>query len=342
MPKITVVITTYNLEPFIGRCLDELLYQTFDDYNILIFDDCSTDNTSDILKSYISLHPERMRAVFLPENLGSPSKTRNTALDSGKIDGEYVIFLDGDDSIEPDFLKVLYELARENDSEISICAYDRVEAETERRLCVEMLGFPVIVDLPSNDDTLAFINGSLWNKLIKTSVIEDTRIPNFRVGEDLCFLQMLYQKCNRIAFTERILIHYHTRGNSVISNTQPEDIYAFASELIKLHGETSDVKMSATLELLAFVHIGISMAIRAKDNPAISMRQHLKWTYGYFADNFGVFKSSRFLKFRALRRHKAKGYALWICLLLYRLHLFWVFIFLYQAFRKISRRDIKF
>jgi len=360
MPKITVVITTYNLEAMIGACLDELLAQTFQDFNILVVDDKSTDKTADIVSAYMARFPGRISTVLPEENLGSPSRTRNAALDSGCIDGDYVIFLDGDDSIEPDFLESLYTLVVEADADIAMCAYERVDVETGRVLCVEMQGFPAVVDLPPVDDTISFFNVSVWNKLIRTAIIGDVRFPDFCAGEDLCFFLRLYANCNRIALTERVLLHYRVRSASVTSNTPLEDIRAFAAELAKLYYELRDGACSGVVngdtggaicgdavftdavELLVFIHIGVSMALRASDTPGINVRQQLSWTRLFFVEHFMLFKGSRFLRFGSLRRRGVRGLALWVCLLLYKLRSFGVFLFFYKLFRRVSRRDIKF
>lgn len=342
MPEITVIITTYNLESMIAQCLDELFAQTFQDFNILIVDDCSRDSTADIVRQYIVRHPGRIQAVFWDENLGSPGMVRNAAIDSGKIDGKYVVFLDGDDSVKPCFLEVLHDLASQTGAEISICAYERVERENGHVLCTEMRGFPATTRLPPIGDILAFINTSLWNKLILTSIIGETRVPHFKVGEDLCFLHRLYAKCEKIAFTDYLLIRYKVRKDSVISNTGLDAIKAFAAELASLYVDDNRTGYRDTTALTAFIHIGISMALRAADNPAIDLKEHLEWTRRYFKENFLFFKNCAFLRPSSLLRHGVKGLAIGVCLLLYRVRGFHAFISIYRIMTRLLRIDIKF
>ncbi|MDR2571233.1 MAG: glycosyltransferase [Oscillospiraceae bacterium] len=345
MFKVTVVVTTYNLQMMIAACFDELLSQTFQDFNVLVVDDCSTDKTADIVREYIMRFPERIDAIFLEQNLGSPSRVRNTALDSGKINGEYVIFLDGDDSIEPVFLETLFDIAKKTNADITLCVYDRVDTKTGRVICVEMQGFDELIELPSDDDVIAFFNVAVWNKLIKTKLIEEVRFPDFCAGEDLCFFLQLYIKCKKIALTDKVLLHYRVRSASVTSNTPLEDIRAFAMELLKLHSQLQDGIYKDITELLVFIHIGVSMTVRATDNTSISActaREYLLWTRAYLIEHFRLFKNSRFLRFGSLKKHGIRGWALWTCLLLYKLRMFGVFIFLYKVFRKYTNKDIKF
>ena len=127
MPEITVVITTYNLEAYIGTCLEELFSGTYQDFDVVLVDDGSKDQTVDIVETYAQRYPGRIHPIFLQKNLGSPAKTRNWALNSGFIDGKYVVFLDGDDSLEPEYLERLHMLALQSGADTVICAYDRVE-----------------------------------------------------------------------------------------------------------------------------------------------------------------------------------------------------------------------
>lgn len=342
MTKVTVVITTYNLERYIATCLDELLAQTFQDFDLLIFDDYSNDSTVSVMETYRKNFKDRLRFIVASENMGSPARSRNAAMDSGLIHGEYVVFLDGDDNIKPDFLEKLYGAATCNHADITMCAYSRIEEESKKVLCTEMTGFPKIIDMPPKSDILAFINGSLWNKLIVTKLIDDTRIPDFKVGEDLSFLQALYRKCKRIVSIQEDLIHYNVRTASVISNTQQATIIRFAEEFVIQYQQTNEPELKETIALTAFIHIGISMAIRAYDNKNIDIKKHLQWTTQYFYTNFAMFRKMKFLKLTSLFHHGIKGFAIWICKILYILGCFRLFLATYRFITKTLSIDFKF
>lgn len=338
---ISVVITTYNLERQLPFCLDELFSQTYKDFDVLIVDDCSKDGTRSVIDRYCELCPERIKAVKLEKNLGRPAFVRNKAIDTG-LTGKYVVFLDGDDHIEPTFLEKLFTAAEAHSADITFCGYDRVTEEDGRVLCKEMLGFPSCFEAGNCGDTLAFINTSLWNKLILTELIGDSRMPAFAVGEDACFLQELYTKSDKIASVDEVLIHYQVRGTSVISNTALDTIIAFADELLRIHSQCPDRARREVLELTAFIHIGLSMAFRASDNKNIKLSQHLKWTRNYLKNNYGFFRKNSLFKLSNLKKHGFKGLAIWGSLLLYRLNMFRIFLFLYKCMTRILGIDIKF
>ena len=115
----------YNAEKTLQRAVDSVLNQTYQDFDIVLVDDCSKDRTRDWVQDYVNRYPRRIQTFYLDQNLGSPAKTRNWALNSGFIDGKYVVFLDGDDSIEPQYLERLHTLIEETGADVAVCAYDR-------------------------------------------------------------------------------------------------------------------------------------------------------------------------------------------------------------------------
>lgn len=261
MPEITVVITTYNLEAYIGACLEELFSGTYQDFDVVLVDDCSKDKTVSIIKAYAEKFPGRIHSAFLQKNLGSPAKTRNWALDSGFIDGKYVVFLDGDDSLEPEYLEKLHTLALQNGADVAVCAYDRVEEGSGRVLCTEMQGFPGADDASCPKMILlAFIQRGLDGiNCFAAILLWAATDPDFKVGEDLCYQQAIYRDCSSIACTDEVLIHYRVRTASVISNTEERTIRCFAEELARQYHQAQDPAQKDTIGLLAFIHIGISM-----------------------------------------------------------------------------------
>lgn len=340
MPAITVVITTHNLEKYIGCCLKELYAQTFQNFEILIIDDASSDRTIEVIEQYRERFKNRLMTIYLKENRGMPSLTRNVALESGYIHGEYVLFLDGDDSIEQDMLETLYNLTTQEADEaadVAICAYDRVYISTDQSIVIEMQNFPACIMMPPEDDSICFINTSPWNKLWRRGIIEGLRYPEFKVGEEVSFNFRGYVNSKKIVFTDKVLIHYRVRGDSVISNTDENTIWYFAGEMLSLYNEQNGI-WKELAGLLTFVHIGLSMSLRAADNPAINLRTHMKRVRGYFKSDFGWFKGNHFLTLSSLRKRGFKGIAIWGAYISYRIGLFRLVLWAY----KVLGLNIKF
>lgn len=113
MPKISVIIPVYNVEKFLSRCLDSVLAQTFEDFEVVCINDGSTDRSGEILKEYAKIDG-RIR-VYRQKNRGL-SVARNNGLNYSN--GEYIYFLDSDDTIHPQCLEIIYFFSTKYDAEL--------------------------------------------------------------------------------------------------------------------------------------------------------------------------------------------------------------------------------
>ncbi len=341
MTEISVAITAHNSEKFLRTCLEELEVQTFLNFEVIVYDDCSTDRTRTILKECQNRMP-RLQFILGDKLCGSPGAARNAILKSGKLSGKYVVFLDGDDRLEPHFLERLYLTAQRHSADITICSYDRFEDETGHVLCREMCGFPDVIFMPPKDDILAFINGALWNKLIRMDCVAGKQIPDFQAGEDLCFQLELYRNVKRIACVDEVLIHYRVHASSIISNTQEKTVYCFAEELARLHSAEDARWMRSTIAEIALIHIGVSMPLRVCDNRQVNMHKLLKWIYEYFKSEYNLFRKEDYLTLHRLLKHGVKGLGIWTAKICYRIHCFPLYLTLYKLLTNIFHIDIKF
>lgn len=343
MPAITVAITAYNLEKYITRCMEELLAQTFHDFEIIVYDDCSKDHTRQMLLEMQSAYPQKIRTILGETPLRRPARARNAILDSGLIRGTYLVFLDGDDNIEPDFLESLYTAAEKHQADVTFCAYDRFEDETGHVICKEAANFPEVLEFGAKEcPNLAFVNASLWNKLIRTDIIKDLRLPDFQVGEDASFLLALYTHSKKIAYTGKILIHYRVRTASVISNTPEETVYQFAEEIFRLYQTAPTQWLRDSISLAAFIHIGISMPFRLYDNPTAGFDELLAWITRYFAEQYGWFENAAWRHGSQLIRYGVRGIGIMTVFWCYHLHCFRLFLKIYRFFTSRFHFDIKF
>ena len=119
IPAISVIIPLYNVEKYIGECLDSLLAQTFQNFEVIVVDDCSTDNSPAIVKSYIPKFNGRLRLASTKKNSGSGTLPRNIGLAYSR--GEYIFFMDNDDAVTPTAFEELYFLAKKFNADVVHC-----------------------------------------------------------------------------------------------------------------------------------------------------------------------------------------------------------------------------
>lgn len=314
---VTVVITAYNLEKYIDSCFDGLVSQDMQDFDVLFVNDASTDKTMEMVSRWKEHFKSRLHILDLDNNTGMPALARNAALDSGLIDGEYVLFIDGDDLIENNMLSKLYNTALQGEkADVCICAFDRIDKATGKRISTDMKGFPSEYFITGDDDMLAFINTSPWNKLWNYDVIRELRYPSFKVGEEVSFNFRGYMAANKIRFIDDVLIHYMVHRDSVISNTEEKTIWDFAEDLKKLEREVPE-KYKNVVQLIIFIHIGLSMATRACENDKVDFNDYSKKINLYF-NEFRWFEGNDFLSFMNLSRRGLKGICIWLAFLMYK------------------------
>ncbi len=102
MPKVSIIIPTYNGEKFINKTIESVVGQTYKDWELIIVDDFSNDNTKEIIKEW-EKEDKRIRSIFLDKNSGGPAHPKNIGIENSK--GEYVAFLDHDDEWMPEKLE---------------------------------------------------------------------------------------------------------------------------------------------------------------------------------------------------------------------------------------------
>lgn len=238
-PAVSVIIPMYNMEKYIGECLDSILAQTFKDYELLVVDDCSTDNSLEIVESYIPKFDGRLNLIRSEKNSGScPGIPRNIAIDLAR--GEYIMFIDADDAVTPTALEELYPIAKKFDADILHCqkyyelmedvsvkdkknlkevSEERAEFVTEPVLMFESLaervedyGFHRAMPVP-------------WNKLFRRKLITENNItfPKFHAGSDIFFNFFALCLAKNVVHVPNIYYIYRQRTNSVCRKELPSD-----------------------------------------------------------------------------------------------------------------------
>ena len=118
-PAVSVIIPMFNAEKYVAECLDSLLNQTFQNFEVIVVDDCSTDNSVAIVKSYVEKFAGCLKIYHMEKNSGSAPAPRNKGFIISR--GEYVFFMDVDDLITPTALEELYTLAKNFDADVVYC-----------------------------------------------------------------------------------------------------------------------------------------------------------------------------------------------------------------------------
>lgn len=182
MSKLSIIVTTYNIDKYIEKCLDSICNQTLKDIEIIIVDDGSSDNTTTIIKQYAEKDPRIIPILFEKNTIGGVATAGNAGLEVAK--GDYIGFADGDDWYELDMFERLYNKAVAVDAEIAFCNY--LEYDEVNDINKEPSDFKKWNELSAfNGDleqseafkkTILRFNPVPWRKIYKREFIETNNI----------------------------------------------------------------------------------------------------------------------------------------------------------------------
>ena len=218
---ISVIVPIYNVEKYLSECIDTLIKQSFDNLEIILIDDGSTDNCPTICDEY---QKKDKRIKVIHKKNGGLSDARNSGLKIAK--GEYIIFVDSDDFVNINFVEVLYNLCVQNNSEMAICKFARVQEITdvdwefldnsyEKEI---MTGKEFTISVyEGKSENLGFV---AWNKIYKKELFEKNKIeyPVNRYYEDTFTTFKLLYYSKKVVVTDVPLYYYRSREGSIITS----------------------------------------------------------------------------------------------------------------------------
>lgn len=210
---ISVIVPVFNIEKYVGRCIDSILNQSYMNFELILVDDGSIDSSGSICDEY-ALKDKRVKVIH--KKNGGLSSARNAGLDVAK--GEYISLIDGDDFVHRDFLKILYQNAIENNADLVCCDFKRI---TEKDIVdVKQQKESGAVRLFTNDEAFAarwIIFVMAWNKLYKKRLFETCRYPEGKLHEDEFVFHRLLFQCEVVVHVNAELYYYFCRENSIIN-----------------------------------------------------------------------------------------------------------------------------
>lgn len=228
--KVTVIVPIYNVENYLKKCLDSILRQTYNNLEIILINDGSTDGSKNIAEEY---QEKDQRVILLNKENGGLSDARNYGIE--RASGEYITFIDSDDEVTEDYVEYLINLTEKYKTDIAIASYrlksgnkiinygkdynteKLTEYECLRRMLLDE-GFTV----------------TAWAKLYKTKLFNDVRYPVGKIYEDNGTTYKLIMKCNEIAYGSKDIYIYYKRNGSITSenfNDRKYSIIDFSDEM---------------------------------------------------------------------------------------------------------------
>lgn len=215
MSLISIIIPAYNIENHIASCLDSLLNQTYKNIEIIAIDDGSSDRTGEIIDKYAEKY-KNIKVIHKDNN--GVSAARNSGIDIAS--GDYIGFVDGDDTVDEEMFEILINNAIKYDADISHCGYkmvfpSRVDYYHNTEVLIDQDNKSGLKDLLAGDK----VEPGLWNKIYNKDLFKDIRInENIRINEDLLANYYLFKKSSKSIFYDKCLYNYTLRKNSAATS----------------------------------------------------------------------------------------------------------------------------
>lgn len=214
MPQISVIVPVYNVEKYLARCIDSILVQSFTDFEVILVDDGSSDNSGKICDDYKT---QDNRIVVIHQNNQGQAAARNRALDIDK--GEYISFIDSDDYVHPNMFSFLVELTIKKPADIYVFKYYEGEDNsfTWKELndhAVVKSGKTFLRECILNDINRCWI---LCDKLFSRKCFNSIRLPEGRIHEDNATVYKLLYAANQVAINDSVPYYYYTNPKSTMN-----------------------------------------------------------------------------------------------------------------------------
>lgn len=214
MTKISVIVPVYNVEELLPKCLDSLVNQTFDDYEVIVVNDGSPDNSQKIIDDYYKKYPNIIKP--LKKENGGLSSARNYGLKYAT--GEYVLYVDSDDYVSSDILEKMYSLGMRDNSDIVVCRSYAFSNNNLEKIDNEIL---------NNDVFKRYIlnRPSATCKLIKKEILLHSELAFFEghYYEDIAEVPAFCLYAKNISFIDDYLYYYLVREGSIMHNKKYSD-----------------------------------------------------------------------------------------------------------------------
>ena len=218
---VTVIIPVYNVEMYLPLCINSILNQTYQNLEIILIDDGSTDDSPGICDTY-ALKDNRIKVIH-QQNQGA-AVARNTGLENAT--GEYIVFVDSDDFINEKMIEKLYIALKQTDSDLSICNF-KYTSENGKEIDLketdiknEVLYTEEIIDKLFQNNNCGYI--VIWNKMYKKDLWKQIRYPVGVIYEDEAVIHHIFSKCKKVATISDELYYYRQVSGSIMHSERNE------------------------------------------------------------------------------------------------------------------------
>lgn len=293
--KVSVIIPVYNAQNYIGRCVESVLGQTYEELEILLIDDGSKDESLSVCQEYAQ--KDKRIKVYHNENHGV-SYTRNYGLNMAT--GEYIVFADADDWLEANYVEEMLLCLVKNHVSVVMCNYKMEYDSGEHKVLHDfsdgLIGFQEALH-PSSE----YFQCAVWGKLFKTEVLNNMEHPirfeeDLKIGEDRLFWTKVVLTVGKIYVRGTVLYHYYMNSMGAVSSQKFDAMYTDyqakkrIAALLYAYKELHEINVSES------VYTAVSTLMIEKTDSDPAKVQELKT---YVSKNIKVFMKNPYFKIKS-------------------------------------------
>lgn len=239
MKKVSVIVPVYNSQEYLRDCAESLVQQTLQDIEIIFVNDGSTDESLQILEEYQKQYPDKV-IVKSKEN-GGQASARNLGISIAV--GEYIGFVDSDDSVDVKMFEKLYEMARKDSSVFVECCYKYLQVETDGNI-KEIPTYGNVRDYSSKKDMFIDPLVSPWNKIYKAELLQSNHIcfPEGVIYEDTAFFIKSIPYITKTSHVPEKYVSHYLRPNSTMNANKDKrvgNIFDVLLDIIEFYEENN-------------------------------------------------------------------------------------------------------
>lgn len=310
--KVYLIVPAYNATKYIGRCLDSILKQSYTDLEVVVVDDASTDNTLDIIKRYAAADDRVI--VITSENNAGVAGARNKALYYVKNQDKdsFICFVDADDYIHPDYLKILIDKQCDSNADIVWCQPCNTTKEYEDTVFEKVTTSHTQDKIMSAKELLLkeeyrIMYSMVWGKLFDSKLWNNVRFPeNLRYYEDgATTFKVIYYADSIIVTDAKLYYYYYSQNSATRSSSSIEKCNCgIATSLEKIDFYTQHNEK----ELLQITYVGYANTIlkNIRESDVIGNKEYKKKMRKAYKDiylkavrcNIGIDQKIKFIIYR--------------------------------------------
>ncbi len=220
MAEISIIVPVHNAAPFLRNCLDSIASQTFSDFECIMVDDGSADNSGTICDDYAE---KDARFIAVHQENGGVSRARNNGISHAT--GQYIVFCDSDDFVHPQWCEMLYRAIKQHPEACVVCQVQKIAVEEKPLVSLYAVDTPPVEEVSYFQLYQRGLSSFVYIKIFKSSLLKQHKLQfpeGVAISEDLRFTAAYIPLCSKILVVPYVLYYYVQHAGSAMHSHHDE------------------------------------------------------------------------------------------------------------------------